>query len=61
MLAVINYYKSCNLVGIEECESVVKAKTLLLLAGYMPVDTHPYAWRKGYDETALIIPVHGAD
>lgn len=61
MLAIINYYESCNLVDIEECESVVRAKTLLLLAGYMPVDTHPYAWRKDHDETALIVPVGDAD
>jgi hypothetical protein len=61
MLAVINYYESCNLVDIEECESIVRAKTLLLLAGYMPIDAHPYTWRKGYDETALIIPVSDAD
>lgn len=57
MLAVINYYEYCNLYDIEECESISKAKTILLLAGYLPVDKHPYAWRKGHDQTALIIPV----
>lgn len=57
MLAVINYYEFCNLVDLEECESIAKAKTLLLLAGYMPTDAHPYVWRKTDDQTALIIPV----
>lgn len=57
MLAVINYYDHCNFYDIEECESIARAKTVLLLAGYLPVDNHPYAWRKDYDKTALIIPV----
>lgn len=57
VLAVINYYEFCNLIDIEECESVVKAKTLLLLAGYLPHDKHPYVWRKDYDKTALIVPI----
>lgn len=57
MLAVINYYEHCNLVDLEEVSSVAKAKTILLLAGYMPVDKHPYAWRQSDVKTALIVPV----
>lgn len=57
MLAVINYYEHCNLVDLEEVPSVVHAKTALLLAGYQPLDSHPYAWRKSDAETALIVPV----
>ena len=57
MLAVINYYDHCNFYDLEECESVAKAKTILLLAGYLPDDKHPFVWSKGYDKTALIIPV----
>lgn len=56
MLAVINYYDHCDFYDLEECESVARAKTILLLDGYLPSDEHPYVWRKGYAKTALIIP-----
>lgn len=57
MLAVINYYDHCDFYDLEECESVAKAKTKLLLEGYLPDDKHPFVWRKDNDKTALIIPV----
>lgn len=56
MLAAIYWYENCNLRGMELCESAAKAKTQLLLAGYLPDDKHPRVWRKTDEITALIVP-----
>ena len=56
MLAAIHWYEYCNLKEVELCESIVKAKTRLLLAGYLPHDEHPMVWRKTDEITALIVP-----
>lgn len=56
MLAAIHYYKDCDFYDMEVVESITKAKTKLLLAGYLPADEHPMVWRKTDEDTALIVP-----
>jgi hypothetical protein len=57
MLAAIHYYKHCDFYEVEECESMTRAKTLLLLAGYLPQETTANVWRKDDESTAIILPI----
>lgn len=57
MLAAIHYYKFCDFYALEECESMARAKTLLLLSGYLPHDKVHNVWRKDDENTAVIVPI----